>query len=109
MKRNRKGRTRTGAIPTCMAEVSPLDGWRMLMDRRINVAMAESAARLEEIIFGVSVVASDGYDGVQLFTRSHPPLGDAAVLPAHPTPEQSRAFLRSRAPMAKRLFLGEEA
>jgi hypothetical protein len=80
MKRSRKGRTRTGAIPTCMA-----------------AAVAQPRPRLAEAVFGrgyAEVVHGPwaGYshdfgnalDGVQLFAQSHPQQGACTCMVAAP-------------------------
>lgn len=75
MKRNRKGTTRTGAIPFCMAEVSPERAQRLLWARGMARANAEALRFWDEAIAGWKGAArAYGYDSVQLFARTHPPV-----------------------------------
>jgi hypothetical protein len=85
VKRNRKGRTRTGAIPTCMAEVSPARAQRMLWARKMAAANAEVDRFWDEAIAGWQGAArAYGYDGVRLFAQSHPPQGACTCMVAAP-------------------------
>lgn len=79
MKRTRKGTTCTGAIPACMAEVSPARARSLRMQRWIDA----SAHAYDRAMFGYHEVMHGPYagyghdfgnalDGVTLFASSHP-------------------------------------
>lgn len=77
MKRRAQGKTRTGAIPFCMAEASP----QRAFIKRIGVffeitrrGYAETMAR--EVYGSNSGLGLPYVDSVALFATSHPPAGD---------------------------------
>lgn len=64
MRRNRKGTTRFGAIPECMAEVTPRRSRQIQLGRRMESLRHEGDLYRERAILGLPQPSEGGWCGV---------------------------------------------